>query len=583
MKSWLKHVKKRVAERPRRFVIAGVLAVVVIASSILVAHQSRKPQTISYSRFISVVSSGKVAEVKFDRNRVIGTYRGGGEFSTLSPSDPSLVPLLIQKGINIETVDPLQYGNIITYTFNALMAGLVIFFLAQYLGVVELRRTKLAENHVTAKFEDVAGIDEVRDELLEIVELLRSPEGAAGLGARLPKGVLLTGPPGTGKTLMARAVAGESDVPFISTSGADFDDMFVGSGKRKVQRLFKQARRLAPCIVFIDEIDAVGRKRSESPMESRFAGQTLNQLLIEMDGIATRSGVVVLASTNQPEVLDAALLRPGRFDRQVAVQPPDMKGREAVLKVHTKGLPLGGNADLTRIARGTPGFTGADLANLVNEAALSASRKKKKLVEMEDFETAKDKVMMGVERRGFVLSDKEKRLTAYHEAGHALGAKLVKETDPLHKVSIIPRGRALGVTVQMPQEDKHCYTSEELHSRLVVLMAGRAAEKLVFGTVTTGAGNDIAVATSLARKMICDWGLSEKLGPMALRSGEEAELSESVSSQVDAEVRRLIEESYQQAQVLLASRMDALNAIAEALLDRETIVGEEIDHIVAAA
>jgi cell division protease FtsH len=440
-------------------------------------------------------------------------------------------------------------------------------------------------------FSDVAGIDEAKEEVLEIIEFLKDPRKFQKLGGRIPKGVLIVGPPGTGKTLLAKAIAGEAGVPFFSISGSDFVEMFVGVGASRVRDLFEQGKKHAPCIIFIDEIDAVGRLRGAGLGGGHDEReQTLNQLLVEMDGFDTTEGVILIAATNRPDVLDPALLRPGRFDRQVVVNRPDLRGRSEILKVHTKKVPIAGNVELEKIARGTPGFSGADLENLVNEAALWAARQNKKEVEVIDFEMAKDKVLMGAERKSMILSDEEKRTTAYHEAGHALMAKLLPGTDPVHKVTIIPRGRALGVTMQLPTDDRHNYSKDFLYNNLAILMGGRVAEELVLKHITTGAGNDIERATDLARKMVCEWGMSEKLGPLTFGRKEEEiflgrelttkrDFSDQVALEIDLEIKRLVTENYERAKRLLTEHMRSLKALAEALLEKEVLDAPEIDQI----
>jgi cell division protease FtsH len=443
------------------------------------------------------------------------------------------------------------------------------------------------QNKIT--FKDVAGIEEAKDEVEEIIAFLKDPKKFTRLGGRIPKGVLMMGPPGTGKTLLARAIAGEAGVPFFSISGSDFVEMFVGVGASRVRDLFEQGKKNAPCIIFIDEIDAVGRHRGAGLGGGHDEReQTLNQLLVEMDGFESNDGVILVAATNRPDVLDPALLRPGRFDRRIVVPRPDVKGRLGILQVHTRKVPLGSTVDLEIIAKGTPGFSGADLENLVNEAALWAARKDKDKVDMVDFENAKDKVLMGTERKSMIISDKEKRTTAYHEAGHALVARLLPGADPVHKVTIIPRGRALGVTQQLPLEDRLSMTREFAHNQITILMGGRVAEETFFGEITTGAGNDIEVATDLARKMVCEWGMSEKLGPLAFGKKEEAiflgrefaqhqDYSEQTAVEIDQEVRRIVIENYQRAKQVVTVNLDKLKAIAEALLEYETISTEDID------
>jgi cell division protease FtsH len=453
------------------------------------------------------------------------------------------------------------------------------------------RARMLTEERKKVTFSDVAGIDEAKEEVLEIIEFLKDPRKFQKLGGRIPKGVLIVGPPGTGKTLLAKAIAGEAGVPFFSISGSDFVEMFVGVGASRVRDLFEQGKKHAPCIIFIDEIDAVGRLRGAGLGGGHDEReQTLNQLLVEMDGFDTTEGVILIAATNRPDVLDPALLRPGRFDRQVVVNRPDLRGRSEILKVHTKKVPIASNVELEKIARGTPGFSGADLENLVNEAALWAARQNKKEVEVIDFEMAKDKVLMGAERKSMILSDEEKRTTAYHEAGHARMAKLLPGADPVHKVTIIPRGRALGVTMQLPTDDRHNYSKEFLYNNLAILMGGRVAEELVLKHITTGAGDDIERATDLARKMVCEWGMSEKLGPLTFGRKEEEiflgrelttkrDFSDQVALEIDLEIKRLVTENYERAKRLLTDHMRSLKALAEALLEKEVLDAPEIDQI----
>ncbi|NOZ61383.1 MAG: ATP-dependent metallopeptidase FtsH/Yme1/Tma family protein [Calditrichaeota bacterium] len=453
------------------------------------------------------------------------------------------------------------------------------------------RAKLLTENKIKVTFDDVAGADEAKQELKEIIEFLKEPEKFQRLGGKIPKGALLLGPPGTGKTLLAKAVAGEAGVPFFSMSGADFVEMFVGVGASRVRDLFEQGKKSAPCIIFIDELDAVGRHRGAGLGGGHDEReQTLNQLLVEMDGFESNEGVILIAATNRPDVLDSALLRPGRFDRQIVVDRPDVRGREGILKVHTKKIPLAKNVDLSILAKGSPGFSGADLANMVNEAALLASRKDKNRVEMEDFEEAKDKVMMGTERRSLLISEDEKRSTAYHEAGHTLVAKLTPGSDRVHKVTIIPRGRALGATTTLPLDEKHNYSKDYCEFMLVQLLGGRAAEKLVLNQLTTGAGNDIERATELARKMVCEWGMSEKMGPMTFGKKQEEiflgreiaqhrDYSERTAQEIDQEVKRIIEKSAKTAEDLLGKNIDKLHALAQALLEKEILDGHEIDEV----
>ncbi|SOB58075.1 protease, ATP-dependent zinc-metallo [Pseudodesulfovibrio profundus] len=558
----------------------------------------------SYSQFLAMVDSGGVAEVKIQGQRISGTKSSGEKFQVFAPNDPKLIDTLIQKGVEVKAEPPDEspwYMTLLLSWFPMLLLiGVWIFFMRQMQGggsggrgAMSFGRSKARLiNEETAKvtFEDVAGVDEAKEELSEVVDFLREPRKFTRLGGRIPKGVLLVGGPGTGKTLLARAVAGEAGVPFYTISGSDFVEMFVGVGASRVRDLFAQGKKNAPCLIFIDEIDAVGRQRGAGLGGGHDEReQTLNQLLVEMDGFESNEGVILVAATNRPDVLDPALLRPGRFDRQVVVPAPDLRGRERILKVHSRRTPLASEVDLETIARGTPGFSGADLENLVNEAALQAAKMGKDQVSMEDFEEAKDKLMMGGrERRSLILSEDEKRTTAYHEAGHALVAKLLKGTDPVHKVSIIPRGRALGVTMQLPGEDRHNYSKEFLVNNMAVLMGGRAAEEIVLDQMTTGASNDIERATKTAHSMVCMWGMSEKLGPLSFgdNQGEvflgkelihNKNYGEETAKMIDSEVRRFVEEAYDKAVQLLKDNREALEAISMALLDRETITGADID------
>jgi len=558
----------------------------------------------SYSQFLAMVDSGGVAEVKIQGQRISGTKSSGEKFQVFAPDDPKLIDTLIQKGVEVKAEPPDEspwYMTLLLSWFPMLLLiGVWIFFMRQMQGggsggrgAMSFGRSKARLiNEETAKvtFEDVAGVDEAKEELSEVVDFLREPRKFTRLGGRIPKGVLLVGGPGTGKTLLARAVAGEAGVPFYTISGSDFVEMFVGVGASRVRDLFAQGKKNAPCLIFIDEIDAVGRQRGAGLGGGHDEReQTLNQLLVEMDGFESNEGVILVAATNRPDVLDPALLRPGRFDRQVVVPAPDLRGRERILKVHSRRTPLASEVNLETIARGTPGFSGADLENLVNEAALQAAKMGKDQVSMEDFEEAKDKLMMGGrERRSLILSEEEKRTTAYHEAGHALVAKLLKGTDPVHKVSIIPRGRALGVTMQLPGEDRHNYSKDYLVNNMAVLMGGRAAEEIVLNQLTTGASNDIERATKTAHSMVCMWGMSDKLGPLSFgdNQGEvflgkelihNKNYGEETAKMIDSEVRRFVEEAYDKANQLLKDNREALEAISMALLDRETITGADID------
>jgi cell division protease FtsH len=567
--------------------------------------------TISYSDFVRAVDQRQVQDVRISGNTITGTFReprnGVQKFATYAPSTPpdeQLMPMLIK---NVDRVDagPAEEGVNIGSIFVSwlpvlVLVGVYIFFLRQMqsgtgraMGFGKSRARLLTEKHGRVTFEDVAGIDEAKAELEEIVDFLKDPQKFQRLGGKIPKGCLLVGPPGTGKTLLARAIAGEANVPFFTISGSDFVEMFVGVGASRVRDMFEQAKKNAPCIVFIDEIDAVGRHRGAGLGGGNDEReQTLNQLLVEMDGFESNEGVILIAATNRPDVLDPALLRPGRFDRQVVVPNPDIGGREKILKVHMRKVPLAPDVDPRVLARGTPGFSGADLANLVNEAALRAARVGKRLVTMADFEYAKDKVLMGTERRSMAMTDEEKKLTAYHEAGHALVALNVPKSDPLHKVTIIPRGRALGVTMQLPERDHLSHTKLFLESRLAILFGGRIAEEIIFGpeNVTTGAASDIQVATQMARGMITAYGMSEKLGRVRYQANEQEvflghavtqtqNVSEATAQIIDQEVRRLIEEAEGQAKRILTEHLDDLHIIAKALLEYETLSNDEISQV----
>ena len=567
-------------------------------------NQPLNPQSeVVFSDFMDKVEQGQITEVVISGDNISGKYMDGNAFQTTAPpKDPDLIKSLRQKNVRIVVVPPEQtswYMSILISWFPMLLLlGIWIFFMRQMqsgggkamsFGKSKARLLNDTKNKTT--FKDVAGVDEAKEELHEIIEFLKEPQKFSKLGGKIPKGVLLVGPPGTGKTLLARAISGEANVPFFSISGSDFVEMFVGVGASRVRDLFEQGKKNSPCIIFIDEIDAVGRHRGAGLGGGHDEReQTLNQLLVEMDGFENNEGVILIAATNRPDVLDPALLRPGRFDRQVTVGRPDVKGREGILKVHTSTVPLVDGVDLKIIARGTPGFTGADLANLVNEAALLAARDDKKAVAMSDFEEAKDKVMMGVERRSMVISEKEKKTTAYHEAGHALVAVLLPGTDPIHKVTIIPRGRALGVTMQLPMDEQHTYQRNYLINSLAILMGGRCAEEICLGEMTTGAGNDIERATEMARKMVCEWGMSEKMGPLTYGAKEEQvflgkdfssqkNFSDQTAKLIDQEVKTLVMGGYTRATELLKQNRDKLEEMAQALLEHETLNAKNIQNI----
>jgi len=583
------------------WVVVG-LFMILLFNLFSVPHHEPEEEVI-FSEFMTKLDKGELERVIIKSSHISAIMKDKTRIRTYSVEYPELVQLLRDKGVQIEAKPPEESPWYITFLVTwgpfVLFLGLWFFLMRQMqmggnkaLSFGKSRARLLTEERKKVLFSDVAGIDEAKDEVLEIIEFLKDPRKFQKLGGRIPKGVLIVGPPGTGKTLLAKAIAGEAAVPFFSISGSDFVEMFVGVGASRVRDLFEQGKKHAPCIIFIDEIDAVGRLRGAGLGGGHDEReQTLNQLLVEMDGFDTTEGVILVAATNRPDVLDPALLRPGRFDRQVVVNRPDLKGRSEILKVHAKKVPVAANVDLEKIARGTPGFSGADLENLVNEAALWAARLSKKEVEVIDFEMAKDKVLMGAERKSLILSDEEKRTTAYHEAGHALIAKLIPGTDPVHKVTIIPRGRALGVTMQLPTDDRHGYSKVYLYNQLAILMGGRVAEELVLKDMTTGAGNDIERATDLARKMVCEWGMSEKMGPLTFGKhneqvflgrelGSQRDFSEQIAMEIDEEVKRLVMENYERAKRLLTENMTSLKRLAEALLEKEVLDGSDIDQII---
>ena len=582
------------------WVVVG-LFMILLFNLFSVPHHEPEEDVI-FSEFMTKLDKGEVERVIIKSSHISAVLKDKTRIRTYSVEYPELVQVLRDRGVQIEAKPPDESPWYITFLVTwgpfVLFLGLWFFLMRQMqmggnkaLSFGKSKARLLTEERKKVMFADVAGIDEAKDEVLEIIEFLKDPRKFQKLGGRIPKGVLIVGPPGTGKTLLAKAIAGEASVPFFSISGSDFVEMFVGVGASRVRDLFEQGKKHAPCIIFIDEIDAVGRLRGAGLGGGHDEReQTLNQLLVEMDGFDTTEGVILVAATNRPDVLDPALLRPGRFDRQVVVNRPDLRGRTEILKVHTKKVPIATNVELEKIARGTPGFSGADLENLVNEAALWAARLNKKEVEVVDFEMAKDKVLMGAERRSLVLSEEEKRTTAYHEAGHALIAKLIPGTDPVHKVTIIPRGRALGVTMQLPTDDRHGYSKGYLYNQLAILMGGRVAEELVLKEMTTGAGNDLERATDLARKMVCEWGMSEKMGPLTFGKqneqvflgrelGSQRDFSESIAMEIDQEVKRLVTENYERAKRLLTENMVSLKRLAEALLEKEVLDGSDIDHI----
>jgi cell division protease FtsH len=593
----------------KNLILWAVIAVVLMSVFNNFSPQNAGPTALSYSEFITEVKSGNVDSVKIDDRTVTGQTVSGEQFTTYTPpDDPQLINDLLANNVEIEASPPDQRSLLVDILISwfpmLLLIGVWIFFMRQMQGggggrgAMSFGKSKarlMGEDQVKLNFSDVAGVEEAKEEVVELVEFLRDPGKFQKLGGKIPRGVLMVGSPGTGKTLLAKAIAGEAKVPFFSISGSDFVEMFVGVGASRVRDMFAQAKKHAPCIIFIDEIDAVGRQRGAGLGGGHDEReQTLNQLLVEMDGFEGNEGIIVIAATNRPDVLDPALLRPGRFDRQVVVPLPDVRGREQILKVHMRKVPIGDDVRADLIARGTPGFSGADLANLVNEAALFAARANKRTVEMDEFERAKDKIVMGAERKSMVMSEDEKKLTAYHEAGHAIVGRLVPEHDPVYKVSIIPRGRALGVTMFLPEDDRYSFSKQRLQSQLSSLFGGRIAEELIFGAerVTTGASNDIERATEIARNMVTKWGLSSKMGPLAY-SEERGEvflghsvtqhktLSDETAHAIDEEVRRIIDSNYRRAEQLLKDNIEKLHTMAQALMKYETIDTQQINDIMA--
>ncbi len=588
----------------RNFALWVIIFLLVVALVLLFQNPGQRTQTtdITFSQLLTDVDAGRVHEVTIAGSEITGHYNDSRAFATYAPNDPTLVQTLYKKNVAISAKPPSD-GNswLVTLLVNGLpllaFIGIWIFMSRQMqgaggkaMGFGKSKAKLLTEAHGRVTFEDVAGVDEAKDDLQEIVEFLRDPQKFQRLGGRIPRGVLLVGPPGTGKTLLARAIAGEASVPFFTISGSDFVEMFVGVGASRVRDMFEQAKKNAPCIIFIDEIDAVGRHRGAGLGGGNDEReQTLNQLLVEMDGFEANEGIILIAATNRPDVLDPALLRPGRFDRQIVVPNPDVIGRERILKVHVRKVPLSPDVDLKTVARGTPGFSGADLMNLVNEAALMAARRSKRIVTMSEFEDAKDKIMMGAERRTLVMTEQEKMLTAYHEGGHAIVALSVPATDPVHKATIIPRGRALGMVMQLPERDKLSMSYEQMTSRLAVLMGGRVSEEIIFGKdkVTSGAQSDIEQATKLARAMVTRWGFSDELGTvmygenqeevfLGYSMGKQNNISESTSQKIDSEVRRLVETGLSQATEIIMRRREDLETLAKGLLEYETLSGDEI-------
>ncbi|MEE9122097.1 MAG: ATP-dependent zinc metalloprotease FtsH [Syntrophobacteria bacterium] len=582
-----------------------VISLMVILLFNMFNHPGQSKQETSYSEFIAAVSDGEVNQVTIQGNNIYGKYKDGISFRTFVPNDPDLIRVLRDKGVQITAKaveeSPWFMTILISWFPMLLLIAVWIFFMRQMqagggkaMSFGKSRARLVSDSARKVTFEDVAGIEEAKAELEEIIEFLRDPKKFTKLGGRIPKGVLLVGAPGTGKTLLARAIAGEAGVPFFNISGSDFVEMFVGVGASRVRDLFVQGKKHAPCIIFIDEIDAVGRHRGAGLGGGHDEReQTLNQLLVEMDGFESNDGVILISATNRPDVLDPALLRPGRFDRQVVVPLPDLRGREGILMVHVRHTPLSSDVDLSVVARGSPGFSGADLENLVNEAALLAARLNKEMVEMIDLERAKDKILMGTERKSMIMSEKEKRNTAYHEAGHALVSKFLPGTDPVHKVSIIPRGRALGVTMTLPIEDRYSYDEDYMQNILAKLMGGRVAEELVFKHRTSGASDDIEKATDIARKMVTVYGMSDSMGPIAFGQKEEAiflgreiaqhrDYSEKTAIRIDDEVQRIVDEAYATAKGILREHEDLLHKVAETLIEKETLDGKEIDAIIEA-
>jgi len=577
-----------------------VISLMMVMLFQIFKQPDKSSASVGYSDFLSMVESGSVSSVTIQGDNILG-MSAQGPFKTYAPKDPEMIGLLRSKGVKISVKpqeDSSWFQVLLSWVPMLLLIGVWIFFMRQMqagggkaMSFGKSRAKLMTDSQEKVTFEDVAGIEEAKEELEEIVEFLRDPKKFTRLGGRIPKGVLLVGSPGTGKTLLARAIAGEADVPFFSISGSEFVEMFVGVGASRVRDLFVQGKKNAPCIIFIDEIDAVGRHRGAGLGGGHDEReQTLNQLLVEMDGFESNEGVILISATNRPDVLDPALLRPGRFDRQVVVPIPDLKGREGIVKVHLKKKVVSKDVDATILARGTPGFTGADIENMINEAALMAARRGKDSVDMVDFEDAKDKVLMGAERKSMIISDEEKKITAYHESGHTLVAKLLPNTDPIHKVTIIPRGRALGLTQQLPEDEKHTYPKDYLLSNIAILMGGRAAEEIVLNMQTTGAGNDIEKASDLARKMVCDYGMNEDLGPLAFGKGEEQiflgreisqhrDYSELTAQKIDDEVRNIVNSAYEKASKLIKDNVDTLHTMAKALLEKETLDGKAIDEI----
>ena len=580
-----------------------VISLVMIMLFNMMTQQGRDIKPVPYTTFLTALEEGKIVDVTIQGSNLEGTYTDGSSFKTYAPDDPNLISQLRDQGVSImaepDETNSFWMTMMVSWGPILLLIAVWIFFMRQMqsgggkaMSFGKSRAKLLSESSAKVTFNDVAGIDEAKDELEEVVSFLKDPKKFSRLGGRIPKGVLLVGAPGTGKTLLGRAIAGEAGVPFFSISGSDFVEMFVGVGASRVRDLFVQGKKNAPCIIFIDEIDAVGRHRGAGMGGGHDEReQTLNQLLVEMDGFESNEGVILIAATNRPDVLDPALLRPGRFDRQVVVPRPDVRGRFKILQVHARKVPLGEDVDLNVVAKGTPGFSGADLENLVNEAALLAARANKNEVNRQDLDRAKDKVMMGAERRSMVITEEEKKVTAYHEAGHALVSMYTPGADPVHKVSIIPRGRAMGVTMYLPEEEKYNETKIGLNIKIRTLLGGRVAEELIFESVTSGASNDLERATAIARKMVCEWGMSDKLGPLAYGEkegevflgrdyGHVKNYSEATAYAIDEEIRIIVEENYAHTREILSKNKEALIKVSEALLERENMDGSEIKAMI---
>ena len=589
-----------------------VMWAIIVFLTIGLYNMFKNPQNIqqkndiSFSEFLKEVDNGRVAQVNIEGNNISGILSDGKNFTTYAPNDPNLVEKLSNKGVGItatptEDKMPSLLGVLLSWFPMLLLIGVWIFFMRQMQGgkggAMGFGRSKaklMSDSKKKVTFDDVAGVEEAKEEVQEIVEFLRDPRKFMRLGGKIPKGALLIGPPGTGKTLLAKAIAGEADVPFFTISGSDFVEMFVGVGASRVRDMFEQGKKNAPCIIFVDELDAVGRSRGAGLGGGNDEReQTLNQILVEMDGFETNEGVVIIAATNRPDVLDPALLRPGRFDRQVVVPLPDIVGREQILKIHAKKISLGPDVKLKTIARGTPGFSGADLANLVNESALLAARKNKRIVTMQEFEDAKDKVMMGAERKSMVMTEDDKKLTAYHESGHAIVALNEKASDPIHKATIIPRGRALGVVWTLPERDKYSHSREYLEANISKAMGGRIAEELIFGheKVTSGAASDIQMATKLAKDMVTRFGMSNELGPLTYGENEDEvflgrsitrhqQMSEETAKKVDAEIKKIVDAGYKRAKKILTEKIDDMHKLAKALILYETLTGDEITDLI---